>query len=236
MKHFEIKNIGFAGEVNMNSRTIEAYYSRYGNIDSDRDMIMPGAGAKTIKERGSEGSNLIVHLADHNLSTNSLLSKPKLWEVQDGGMFQSTISDTTKGNDILKLYRDGVINQHSFGFRTIKNTPRKDYNEINEVMIYEVSTVVLGANQETPFVGFKGLKEEELKERYLTICRAWNDGDYSDEVFPVIKAMKLQLEQEIINLYIYSKDASTLPTEEVTKPESTDNLKTALQLLLLKHF
>ena len=231
MKNFQIKTIDFKGEVN--SRTITGYFSRFGNVDSDNDVIIPGAFKKTIKERGHEGANLIVHLADHKLDTGHLLGKPKLWEASDGGMFETTVSDTTKGNDIIKLYRDGVINQHSFGFKTTKNA-NKGYNEIQEVMIYEVSTVVLGANDQTPFTGFKGLKEDELIERYNTLTKAWYDGDYTDELFPILKAMKLEVEQEIIQRYISLKETTQPEPMKTTEPDQV--LKDAINLITLKHF
>lgn len=234
-KHFEIKSIEVKGDVSMNSRTVTGYFSRFGNVDSDNDVIIPGAFKKTIKERGQEGANLIVHLADHKLDTGHLLGKPKLWEATDGGMFETTVSDTTKGTDVLKLYRDGVINQHSFGFKTIKNL-NKGYNEIQEVMIYEVSTVVLGANDQTPFTGFKGLKEDELLERYNVLSKAWYDGDYTDEMFPILKAMKAEVEKEIIERYISLKNDTTQPPIVSIEPDRSEELKAAIQLLTIKLF
>lgn len=239
-RFFEVKNIECKGEVKMNSRTITGYFSRFGNVDSDGDMLMPGAFVKSIKERGNEGAGLIVHLADHKMDTANLLGKPKLWEATDGGMFETTISDTTKGNDILRLYRDGVINNHSFGFNTTKNAQKGSYNEITEVKLYEVSTVVLGANSQTPFTGFKGLQPDELKERYDLLQKCWNDGDYSDEVFPLLKAQMKEIEQLIIKEFFEQKETSTTTqpvTTVITEPEAgTKELFDSIQLLTIKHF
>lgn len=250
-RYFQIKSIDVvASDVDLKSNTVTGYFSRFGNVDSDGDMLVPGAFTKSIKERGTDGANLIVHLADHKMDTGNLLSKPKLWEAKDGGMFESTISDTTKGRDILKQYRDGLINQHSFGFKTLKNTPKGSYNEISETMVYEISTVVLGANDQTPFTGFKGLKEDEILARYELLQKCWRDGDYSDEVFPIIKAQILEIEQEIIQRYISLKAIdTTLPVATVngeqiismmdrthtTKPDGADNWKAAIQLIKLKN-
>jgi hypothetical protein len=64
-KYYEIKDIAVADapvkDVDMATRTVVGYYARYGNIDHDGDMIVPGALAKTIKERGPEGKNIIPH-------------------------------------------------------------------------------------------------------------------------------------------------------------------------------
>lgn len=239
-KYFEVKSIECKGDVKMNSRTITGYFSRFGNVDSDGDMLMPGSFTKTIKERGIEGAGLILHLADHRMDTGNIIGKPKLWEANDGGMFETTITETTKGNDILRLYRDGLINQHSFGFKTLKDTPKSGYKEINEVLMYEVSTVPLGANSQTPFTGFKGLEPNELNDRYELLQKCFTDGDYSDEVFPLLKAQIKEIEQQIIKAFFEQKETSTTtePITEVTTQPEMDNEKlfNAIQLLIIKHF
>lgn len=235
-RFFEVKTIDEVGEVKMDSRTISGYFSRFGNLDSDGDMLVPGAFTKTIRERGYDGNKLIKHLADHRLDTDHLLGLPKLSEVNDGAVFETTISDTTKGNDILRLYRDGVINQHSFGFKTIKNTRKSAYNEINEVMLYEVSTVVLGANSQTPFTGFKGLTPDQLVERYNLLEKCYRDGDYSDEVFPILRAQMDEIKEQIVAEYIKMQSMTTLPETEPTKSDDGSKLKDAIQLLIFKNF
>ncbi len=237
-KHYEIKDIAFKGEVKMQSRTVTGYFSRFGNVDSDGDVLVKGAFTKTIKERGVDGANLILHLADHRLDTGNILGKPKLWEAEDGGMFETTISDTTKGNDILKLYRDGVINQHSFGFKTVRKSQKSGYNEISEVMIYEVSTVALGANSLTPFTGFKGLSHDDLLTQYNLLQKCYNDGDYSDDVFPILQAQIKEIKEHIVNEFIQLKQGTTtLPDQQdTTEPEQGQKLFDAVQLLTIKHF
>lgn len=242
-KHFEYKNItsddrDMIRDVDLKSRTVTGYFSRFNNKDYDDDVIVHGAFTKTIKERGYEGKNMIVHLADHYMSTDNVLAKPKLFELRDGGYFESRFSDTQKANDILTLYRDGVINQHSFGFKTIKSEKKKDYREIQEVAIFEISTVVLGANPETPFMGFKPgdekslLKQREsLANQYKTLTSAYHNGGYSDEVFPLLEAQIKQLEQDLAQIAITVPE----PERSSTQPESIDimSLQAAKEELFL---
>lgn len=196
--YFEVKQNGTVQDVDIKSRTVTGYFSKFDNIDSDGDMIVYGAFTKTIKERGQEGANLIVHLADHIFKTDSVLGKPKILELKGGGYFETTFSNTTKANDILLLYRDGVINQHSFGFQTIKSDSKKDYREIKEVKIYEISTVVLGANSQATFTGFKSFTKPELFTQYKTLKSAFDNGSYTDDTFQLLEAQLKQLEQEIL--------------------------------------
>jgi HK97 family phage prohead protease len=236
-RHYEIKNVflddfqekGMIQDVDMKSRTVTGYFSRFGNVDHDGDMMMPGSFQKSIKERGKEAKNLIPHILDHDIHiTLKQLSKPTIYEKKDGGFFESTITDTQNGIDTLKLYRDGVINQHSFGFRVTRKEDKSDYREIKEVLLYEISTVTLGANSDTPFTGFKSFSNEDLLlvkpkliDRYSLLQKAYKDGDYSDDVFPILEAQIKQIEQELLNIFLKAEQITetTAPTLTVTQPE-----------------
>lgn len=237
---FEVKNLfdsefkGMIADVDMKSRTVTGYFSRFGNIDSDGDMLMPGAFTKTLNERGAK--SLIPHILDHDIHiTLKQLSKPKLYEKVDGGFFESTISDTQNGIDTLKLYRDGVINQHSFGFRTIQKEKKDAYTEIKEVLLYEISTVTLGANSETPFTGFKSFQPAALKSRYDTLTKALHTGDYTDETFHALEAMIKQIEADMVFKYMQQIEAETTEPANATQPEAK-GIAEELYLLTLKHF
>lgn len=228
MKRFyEVKDVfsqdfekGMIKDVDMKSRTVTGYFSRFGNKDYDGDIVMPGAFNKTIKERGSDGKNIIPHILDHDIHiTLKQLSKPKIYEKSDGGFFESTVSDTTNGIDTLKLYRDGVINQHSFGFKVTRKEDKSDHREIHEVLLYEISTVTLGANDQTPFTGFKGMAKPELIERYNLLKKCQKDGDYSDDIFPILDAQIKQIEQEIIEIFLKQQETTSPGAGASTKPE-----------------
>jgi uncharacterized protein len=182
---YDIKNVfsadfsdGMIKDFDFKSRTVTGYFSRFGNRDHDGDVMMPGAFSRSIEMRGAGSRNMIPHLADHMMDTSNLLAKPKLYEKADGGFFESSISDTNKGLDILKQYRDGLINQHSFGFKILRHEDKEGHREIKEVLLYEVSTVVLGANENTPFEGFKSFTKPQLLERYNTLQKFYRNGDY----------------------------------------------------------
>jgi HK97 family phage prohead protease len=221
--HYEIKNIGegIVKDVDFKSRTVTGYFSRFGNIDHDEDIIVPGAFQKSIKERGQEGKNLIPHLADHIMDTDHTLSKPKLYELPDGGFFESTITDTTKGIDILKQYRDGLITQHSFGFAVLRKEQKSDHREIKEAKIYEISSVVLGANEETPFTGFKSLTKPQLLDRYELMTKCFRSGDYSDEYFQILEAQIKQIEQDLLELFIKDFNSKQQHDTQATAPTVT---------------
>ncbi len=230
MKSFyDIKNVfssdftnGMVKDFDFKSRTVTGYFSSFGNVDHDKDMMMPGSLVKTISERGANPKNGIPHLADHWMDTTNLLAKPILTEQKDGGYFESTVTDTTKGLDILKQYRDGLINNHSFGYKVLRSEDKSGYREIKEILLFEISTVVLGASDNTPFTGFKSLQKPQLLERYNRLQKCFRDGDYSDEFFDVLKAQIKQIEQDMLGLFIKEQQntETTAPTlTNVTQPE-----------------
>lgn len=175
-------------DIDEASRTVKGYFSIFGNVDSDGDIIMPGAFAKTISERGRNGTNRIKHLWQHNPTMP--LGVPTLSEDEKGLAFETTISDTSYGMDAIKLYRDGVIDEHSIGFEVIKG----DYSEtrkaymMTEVKLWEGSTVTWGAN-EFARGGMKSASTNAdwLKERYDILKSAMKSGDYTDETFKLIE-------------------------------------------------
>lgn len=217
-------------DVDLKSRTVTGYFSRFGNIDHDKDMVMPGAFTKSIKERGIEGKNLIPHVLDHDAHVVlKTLAKPKLYEKADGGFFESTISDTINGIDTLKLYRDGVIDRHSFGYKTLRKEDKANYTELKEILLFEISTVTIPANDEAVFTGFKSMAKPVLIERYNILQKAFKNGDYSDDIFPIIEAQIKQLEQNMLELFIQEQaqkstiSQTTAPVElSATQPEGKD--------------
>jgi len=53
-------------DIDPKGRIVTGYYSAFGNVDSDDDVILPGAFERTLRERGPEGKNRIMHLWQHD--------------------------------------------------------------------------------------------------------------------------------------------------------------------------
>ena len=187
---YQIKSIpAKIKDVDESTRTVQGYFSVFGNVDSDGDVITPGAFKRTIDSRGPKGSNRIMHLWQHNPTMP--LGKPKELEEDDVGLrFTTQISDTTYGQDAIKLYRDGVLSEHSIGFEVIKANPGeqdgKDVWMLTELRLWEGSSVTWGAN-ELARGGMKGVTTDWIKERYDILKAAAKSGDYTDETHKSIE-------------------------------------------------
>jgi HK97 family phage prohead protease len=180
-------NQGFA-DSDMKQGIVSGYFAVFGNKDLDGDVIEPGAFSKTIQERGPAGKQLIKYLLDHD--KNKVVAKMmNLYEDQKGLRYEAKIGTHAAGQDFQKMVESELINQHSFGFRTIKEMydDQTKANLIKEVMMYEGSAVqFLGANPETTFID---LKNESDAFEYLTRLEKFvKTSDATDETLEKLES------------------------------------------------
>lgn len=219
-------------DMDRKTGVVTGYFAQFGDVDSDMDMIVPGAFAKSIMENGPDGKNRIMHLYQHDVMKP--LAKPMtLMEDSYGLYFESKIVGTTYGEDVMKLYEAGVINEHSIGFQTMMSDPKEGYTEIKEVKLFEGSTVTFGANENTPFTGFKSMTATEAVQKMQTISKAFRKGDFTDDTFNLLEIQMKQLEQFIIDQYSQEKAEPVKATQPELLPSDIDEAFQKLQIKLL---
>ena len=202
-------------DIEPESRTVKACWSRIGNVDLDNDIIVAEAFTKTIKERGPKGKNMIWSLVDHKADMAHTLGKPKELYIEGDMLVAVTdLIETECGEDAIKLYEAGLINQHSIGFSTLKSdvNQKTGVRTITELKLYEGSAVLWGANPETPTLGFKGeFKEtkENLSIRLENLIKAFRGGTFTDDTFALMEIQIKQIQAELLTLEI---------TETITQP------------------
>lgn len=195
------------------SRTITVYYSAFGNVDSDGDIITPGAFTKTLKENGPQGKNRVWHLFNH--STDKPVAKPySIVEDSFGLKAMVKLPNTTLGNDTYELYKAGHITEHSIGFQTIKSQAKSTYNEITEIKLFEGSSVLWGANSNTPTVDVKGQFKSGIIDEIGKTIKSLRNGKFSDETFELLELRLKQLQQYLVEI----------EDESVTNEQPQDNL------------
>jgi HK97 family phage prohead protease len=200
-------------DVDDKSRRVKVAISEVGSKDLDNEIIEPGAYTKTISERGPGGANLIWHLTDHYPSLKYAIGKFASLGMEGNKLIGVTdIPKTTWGNDMLEMYKSGVINQHSVGFSTLRseimNQGEKDqYRVLKELKLYEGSAVLWGANPNTPTMSV-GKSEGERKTaldkilKELEVLRkCFKNGTLTDDTFELIEVRILQLETSIKSLF-----------------------------------
>lgn len=242
---FNTKN--FSGgliDLSENDRRVKVAISQMGSKDLDGDVIDSSAYTKTLNERGPKAKNQIWHLTDHNPSLKSAVGKfSELFVEGDMLVGVTNIPNTTWGNDVLEFYKSGHITEHSIGFRTIKEETKSDYNLIKEVMLYEGSAVLWGANPNTPTLSAgKSITKEEanseleqLNKDLEIVTKTLRNGNLSDESFELVEMRLQMLNERIKNLF-----AAIQQQEETKQPAPAivpDNAK-EMQLInnILKLF
>jgi len=190
--NIKIKSNGQVKDVDRKGRTVTGYFSTWGVtdtgvaiIDSDGDAIMKGAFSKTLSMNGPEAANRIWHLFNHD--TGKPITKPLVLREDEKGLyFESKFPDTVLANDILKLYETGAITEHSIGFNVIQSRDEGQYNLLQEIRLWEGSSVLWGANEDTPTVG---IKAEEFQMKTNLLNELMRNGMLSDETFEMIEKL-----------------------------------------------
>jgi uncharacterized protein len=246
---YEVKNVmDSVKDVDGASRKVKVVISRMGNKDLDGDIIQLGAFTKTIAERGPQGANLIWHLTDHYPTLKNAVGKfSELYTEGNDLVGVTDIPKTAWGNDVLEFYMTGHINQHSIGFRTIKREPMnagtsEEVNSITEILLYEGSSVLWGANPMTPTrsAGKSFTKEEANKEiesltsEWGLLMKSLRSGSFTDDTFELIELRINQNQERQKQLF---EMLTTSPEFKSVEPEKKDSvIADELYLLTIKHF
>ena len=191
----ELKNNGSVKDVDVSNRKVTGYLSAFDNVDHDNDIIVKGAFQKSIKER----FNNIFFLYQHNWE-KPLGKFTSLVEDEKGLYFEAEIVQTSYGIDQLKLYESGLVKEHSIGFQTIKSDRESSgLRTIKEVKLYEGSAVTLGANSNTPFLGFKS-ELKQTNDLITKITGLIRNGDLTDDTFIQLELALKQLQSQSYEL------------------------------------
>ena len=161
VKSFSLKD----GGVDIDARTFEGYASTW-DKDLVGDIIMPGAFTKSINE--AFPAKRIKVLWNHG----EPIGMPIEMREDERGLFvKGKISKTARGDEVLELMRDSVVDTMSIGF-TIpagKSELSGDVRIIREVRLMEFSPVTFAANPMAAITDVKRLGEmlraQELSEQ-----------------------------------------------------------------------
>jgi HK97 family phage prohead protease len=153
--------------------TVEGYASLFGAVDQARDMVMPGAFAASLRQRGIRR---VPMLFQHDPS-----EPVGIWlELHEDfrGLFARgrLIPDVARSRELLSLMRAGAVDGLSIGFRTVKGRidPKTRIRRLDAVDLWEISIVTFpllaGAR-------VRAVKEARLPSRPLLTKRARAEGD-----------------------------------------------------------
>ena len=150
---------------------VEAVFSVFNNKDSDGDVVIPGAVRSGFK------SGDVPMVWSHKWDMP--IGKGKIKQDKDKATFEGNFfMDTEAGKEAYNLVKSmGDLQQWSFGFRVEDSEIGKwqkssDAEEetaryLKDLSVYEVSPVLVGANQETYTMAIKEASEKDELEKKI---------------------------------------------------------------------
>lgn len=209
-------------DLDLDKRQVAVYLNTFDVLDSDMDIIRKGAFKKSLLERGpqTDSNRKIAFLRYHDWEQQ--IGKFDTLEEDDKGLFAvGTLGRSTKGEDALRDYEDGIIKEHSIGFQYIADKIKwvedttldgGGFYDITEVKLFEGSAVTFGSNEYTNVVevvksGDRANFFEKITKDINLCIKALTSGKGSDERLFEIEMKLSYLNSQLILL------AQTQPTD-----------------------
>ncbi|HUX56220.1 MAG TPA: HK97 family phage prohead protease [Bacteroidales bacterium] len=215
---------------------VTGYASIFNNIDSDEEMVIPGAFAKTLDERGPKSKMpRIKHLWQHD--SWQPIGIPSILEEQNKGLyFESKFGTDPHCQEKLQKHIDGIITELSFGYNVIRSEDIMDdegnrlYRKLIELKLWEYSSVTWGANSLAQIISAKGESVDimaNLNKRLEALNRGLKNGKYTDETCEQFEA-EIEKIQAIIKSLNISPAPEVVSTQGVVAPTSKQILETII--------
>lgn len=228
MKAYQYKTGGagaFIKDASAKDGIITGYFASFGNKDSDGDIIVKGAFARTINATGPTAAQpRIKHLQNHD--PGKPIGKILLLQEDMKGLYyESKVGSHALGIDFVKMVESELITEHSIGYKTIREESKPDGNYLNELQLWEGSSLTAwGANMNTPLTGMKSLNIEDVNTRIKSLEKFCRNTTATDETIELLLIEIKQLQQHIIDL-------STDPAF-ATPPDDKEAVETIKQFCL----
>jgi len=167
LKEFKDKSIL---NIDHDNGTVEAVFSVFNEIDSDNDVVLPNS------IRSGYGDKGVAMVWGHDWK--NIIGKGKIVQDNDKAVFKGSFNlNTNAGKEAYETVKAmGDMQQWSFGFEvndsemgtfTKDNGESQEVRYLKDLKVWEVSPVMVGANQNTYTVSVKEGKENiepEIKD------------------------------------------------------------------------
>lgn len=187
MKYKEFK-VSYKDEGN---GSLEGYASTWiKEPDSYGDIVAAGAFKNTLANRWSGGKGIPL-LWDHQMGNlDAIIGTATADEDEKGLHFIATFDDTPEAQRVRDLYKDGRLSKFSFAYDVLEAGPVTleggvKANELRELDLYEISCVMVPANEDAGVVDVKAGrrnsgKDEELIRQAISALQALLDDSDDD--------------------------------------------------------
>jgi HK97 family phage prohead protease len=221
--------------------TVEAVFSVFNEVDSDGDVVLPNS------IRSGYGNKGVAMVWGHDWK--NIIGKGKIVQDNDKAVFKGSFNlNTNAGREAYETVKAMAdLQQWSFGFEVLDSEvgmfqkdggEEKEVRYLKDLKVWEVSPVMVGANQNTSTVMLKNLEAEE-NETTDEIENGIEDSNI--EAQEVTKNVGLRFTDEVDNVLITmtallkrAKELTALrlgkeKTLSSESAEALESLKDALQ-------
>jgi len=149
----EYKDIAYKFDDLTEEGEFNGYLSVFGNVDSDNDIVEPGAFKKTLQE------NPVFPLFFHHDSRH-ILGDFTAREDRKGLRIHASLEmGIQEVKDKRLLMKRGVLKGLSIGFEAIKADWKGDVRHLTEIRLWEGSVVPFASNQEAYIGAIKNMDD-----------------------------------------------------------------------------
>ena len=214
-------------DVDVKQGIVTGYFSAFNILDSDGDIIRPGAFKRSIEEWFPKGR--VKHLLNHD--PRQPLGKIMVLKEDNYGLYyESQIGKHNLGVDFLKMVESDLVKEHSIGFNVRNQKKGKEANELLDITLYEGSSLTSwGANEYTPMLGVKSL--DQRVERVKKLEKFVKHSDATDETIQLLMLEIKQLNQLIEDMSAAQVPASADPEPDV---DYARLVKDAMDIIIYK--
>lgn len=161
------KTINFKADDN---GKISGYFSTYDEEpDSYGDIVAPGAFTETIKAREATGHPFPLCF-NHNIDA-VIGTVDSIEDTEKGPLITASFFNTEKAQEVREMVKSGAVYQFSFAYDvkgweepTEEQKAKGITNVLTKLDLYEVSVVVVPANQNAVVTDIKSGKRNSKKD------------------------------------------------------------------------
>jgi len=253
----EFKNINPILDLEVEGK-VEAVFSVFNTVDSDGDVVLPDSIKSGFGDKG------VAMVWGHDWK--DVIGRGEIVQDNDKAVFKGEfIMDTERGREAYNTVKAmGDLQQWSFGYEVVdseKGAFQKDGLEtqdvryLKELRVWEVSPVLVGANQETYTLAVKeDNQEKETKEtgkrfteeieealtalvsvtqraKELTALRLQKEKKLSEEAYKSLSTLADEIQDIYNDIDQMLNAANPIEKEEETEEEVADTIKETIRLL-----
>lgn len=192
--------------------SFEALVSVFGNLDSQHDIVMPGAFTEAIA-----GGKTFPVLWSHQFSDDTaFIGECTAEETADGLLIKATFLETERAQNIRMLMTRGLVKEFSWSGKVLEGawveTEDDWWYEIRKVEFWEAGPCFKGANPETELLEVKSGLERFISKEGRVLAQKHVDS---------LKSIRDTLDEVILAVEKSESDGNTIPLAP-TDPQPLD--------------